>query len=63
MGANTGMISLKIIDRNNNSMEMAKAVEIGCKRAYQDGVPVKIEELPSAIGGRRDSFGGYAKNG
>ena len=53
----------EIIDRNNNSMEMAKAVEIGCKRAYQDGVPVKIEELPSAIGGRRDSFGGYAKNG
>ena len=53
----------EIIDRNNNSMEMAKAVEIGCKRAYQDGVPVKIEELPSAIGGRRDSFGVYAKNG
>lgn len=53
----------EIIDRNNNSMEMAKAVEIGCKRAYQDGVPVKIEELPSAIGGRRDSFGDYAKNG
>ena len=53
----------EIIDRNNNSMEMAKAVEIGCKRAYQDGVPVKIEELPSDIGGRRDSFGGYAKNG
>ena len=52
----------EIIDRNN-SMEMAKAVEIGCKRAYQDGVPVKIEELPSAIGGRRDSFGDYAKNG
>ena len=53
----------EIIDRNNNSMEMAKAVEIGCKRAYQDGVPVKIEELPSDIGERRDSFGGYAKNG
>ena len=43
----------EIIDRNNNSMEMAKAVEIGCKRAYQDGVPVKIEELPSAIGSNR----------
>ena len=53
----------EIIDRNHNSMEMTKAVEIGCKRAYQDGVPVKIEELPSAIGGRRDSFGDYAKNG
>ncbi len=42
----------EIIDRNNNSMEMAKAVEIGCKRAYQDGVPVIIEELPTTISGR-----------
>ena len=45
----------EIIDRNNNSMEMAKAVEIGCKRAYQDGVPVKIEELPTIISGRINS--------
>ena len=52
MGQFMGKIS-EIIDRNNNSMEMAKAVEIGCKRAYQDGVPVKIEELPSAIGSNR----------
>lgn len=39
----------EIIEKNKNStMEMAKAVEIGCKQAYPDGVPVKIEKMPSS---------------
>ena len=49
----------EIIDRNNNSMEMERAVENGCKRAYQDGVPVIIKELPSTTGSNRpDSLKG-----
>jgi len=40
----------EIIEKNNNnSMEMARAVEIGCKQAYQDGIPVKVKEIPSAF--------------
>jgi hypothetical protein len=48
----------EIIEKsNNNSMEMARAVEIGCKQAYQDGVPVKVKEMPSSNLKRTDSSG------
>lgn len=44
----------EIIEKNNNNgMEMARAVEIGCKQAYQDGVPVKVKEMPSEFIGRK----------
>ena len=41
----------EIIEKNKNStMEMAKAVEIGYKQAYPDGVPVKIENMSASFG-------------
>ena len=41
----------EIIDKNNNSIEMANAVEIGFKNVFQNGnvIPVKVEELPPGV--------------
>ena len=36
----------EIIDKNNNSIEMARAVENGFKSACKDVIPVRVEELP-----------------
>lgn len=36
----------EIIDKNNNSIEMAKAVEIGFERVCRNVIPVRVEELP-----------------
>lgn len=48
----------EIIEKSkNSSMEMAKAVEIGYKQAYPDGVPVIIKEMPSSSLERKNSSG------
>ena len=39
----------EIIDKNNNSIEMARAVEDGFKRVCQNVIPVRVEELPPSV--------------
>lgn len=39
----------EIIDKNNNSIEITGAVENGFKRACQDVIPVRVEELSPTI--------------
>ena len=39
----------EIIDKNNNSIEMARAVEIGFERVCQNAIPVRVEELPPGV--------------
>ena len=36
----------EIIDKNNNSIEMARAVEIGFESVCRKVIPVRVEELP-----------------
>ena len=39
----------EIIDKNNNSIEMARAVETGFKSVCQNAIPVRVEELPTSV--------------
>ena len=39
----------EIIDKNNNSIEMARAVEIGFERVCRNVIPVRVEELPPSV--------------
>lgn len=39
----------EIIDKNNNSIEMARAVEIGFERVCRNVIPVRVEELPPRV--------------
>ena len=39
----------EIIDKNKNSIEMARAVEIGFERVCRNVIPVRVEELPPSV--------------
>ena len=48
----------EIIEKNNNSIEMARAVEIGFKHICQNAISVRVEELPPGVPkGRNNTLG------
>ena len=51
----------EIIDKNNNSIEMARAVEIGFESVCRNAIPVRVEELPPGFTGDGKFGSGYGK--